>query len=258
MLYNLLSYCWPGQIFYWDLSWVGDYYWTIKRAFHRYIAHHGIEVTEPLFIHSWANCFRSGNIDWHAHAPDDAPQTGIAGVSHFSGTFAVAVPRTNQSATIYKPEGGLLYRGGMRPSKTQMVRNTNTAHDVVIFDSALEHRSTALTTAQIEDLAEHAGSPCRITSSFDIAPWPSAIWHSVPFYDPKDPDWKQAVSKGITPGEDMVQWGEAHLQQWGHAPEAEDNDEFGDVETGTDVGAGEGEEVADAERRSDDEDYDEL
>ena len=183
------------NIFFWDEPWVGDYYWAIKRAFHAYIARNGVAITKPLYIHSWANCFREGQIKWHAHGPDDVEAEGL---HFFSGTFAVAVPvgTALRTATIYKPERAKRYQGGFTPAKTQVVRNVNTAGDLVIFDSMLHHQSTQLSAAQLADLAEHARAPCRITSSWDITNDPLGIFHSVPFYDPADPEWQGGQDDG--------------------------------------------------------------
>jgi hypothetical protein len=127
---------------------VGDYYWMIKRAFHAYVRKYNIAVTEPQYIHGWANCLRPGqNIQWHAHGVVTA------------GNFAAFVPEG--------PEGtSTLFQN---PATNKIVRNKNANHDLVMFDGMTHHRTTPLGPAQRELLLRQ-GSECRITTAFDIGP----------------------------------------------------------------------------------------
>lgn len=174
------------NIFYWDEPWVGDYYWTIKRAFEHYIEHYNIVIDKPLYIHGWANCFREGIISWHKH------------MSSFAGTFSAVVPEVEKTSTIYRPTAGATYHGFVA-NATKEINNINSVHDMVLFDGFLEHRSTPLSKRQLLEL-NRTGAECRITSSWDLSDDIDGLRHSVPFYDPQDPDWT-----GANPGDAMIE-----------------------------------------------------
>jgi len=160
------------NVFLFDEPWVGDYFWLIKRAFHKYIEAYSIAVPRPLFIKSWANCFRRGQyINWHEH-----------GRVH-SGTFFVAVPGpADPSNTSYMLKG-------------EIFNLVNTMGELVLFSGeGTPHRSSNLTEQQVDWLANEQASECRITSSFDISADPHGIGHSVPFFDPEDPYFERDPS----------------------------------------------------------------
>eukprot|EP00937_MAST-01D_sp_MAST-1D-sp2_P007997 g7997.t1 len=157
------------NVFFWEEPWVGDYFWLIKRAFHRYIEEYGLSarIESPLFIHSWTNCLRTGQkLEWHNHCEPGDWQT--------SGTFIASA--ANGSATFFRVPGG-----------NKIMKNPNTPHDIVMFDSLIEHQTSTVDDAQRTAMREQLHSDCRITSSWDINTHPGDIWQSVPFYDPHDP-----------------------------------------------------------------------
>ena len=114
--------CGSGRynVFLFDEPWVGDYFWLIKRAFHKYIEvstaisagtavsggvysrqwrgvsagtaisgacewvvqAYDIEVPRPLFIKSWANCFRRGALTAQS-VPVPVPTISSSPSSHY-------------------------------------------------------------------------------------------------------------------------------------------------------------------------------
>ena len=159
------------NIFYWEEPWVGAYYWLIKRAFHRYLSEYGLKPTKTMYVHSWANCLRTGQkLEWHNH--------GEEGEWSVSGTYVVSAAAG--SATFYRV-----------PRSHRVFQNPNAVHDLVMFDSLLDHQTSTVDRAQSEVMNRTLASECRITSSWDIHEEPGNVWHSVPLYDPLDPEWSR-------------------------------------------------------------------
>ena len=159
------------NIFYWEEPWVGAYYWLIKRAFHQYLSEYGLKPKQIMYVHSWANCLRTGQkLEWHNH--------GEEGEFSVSGTYIVSAAAG--SATFYKV-----------PRSRRIFKNPNAVHDIVMFDSLLDHQTSTVDRAQSEAMNHTLASECRISSSWDIHAEPGNLWHSVPLYDPLDPDWSR-------------------------------------------------------------------
>jgi len=254
------------NVFFWEEPWVGDYFWLIKRAFHQYIEAYDLKktITKPMYIHSWANCLRKGQkLEWHNH--------GEEGDFQISGTFAVST--SPGSATLYKI-----------PGSDKIMRNPNKGHDLVMFDSMIDHQTTTVDTSQLKGLNETAESNCRITSSWDINEEPGTVWHSVPFYDPEDPYFTndptgtKTVRMGqevlkldqteeeiealqINPKAKTTRWGAIEYgtleeaQERGPLPDPGPDPNMGGVE---DYDEGEDDRGEQDEERRDDEDHDEL
>jgi hypothetical protein len=175
------------NVMYWDEPWVGEYYWAIKLAFHQFVDAHNISIVAPLYIHSWANCLRSGqHLFWHAHGDEDPDGPGAAAEQpmvrqhreqRVSGTFSAHVPVGSKT----------YYRLPPSPSsgKSKVLPNPNLANDLVLFQSNIEHRSCEISDAMQAELSA-SDTDCRITSSWDISPEPTDVFHAVPFYDPDD------------------------------------------------------------------------
>ena len=124
-----------------------------------------------MYVHSWANCLRTGQkLEWHNH--------GEEGEWSVSGTYVVSAAAG--SATFYKV-----------PRSRRVFKNPNAVHDIVMFDSLLDHQTSTVDHAQSKAMNQTLASECRITSSWDIHAEPGNVWHSVPLYDPLDPDWSR-------------------------------------------------------------------
>jgi hypothetical protein len=195
------------NIFYWDEPWVGHYYWSIKRAFHKFVKFYNIKIEKPLFAHSWANCLRKDqHLYWHNHAEP--------GDFSYSGTFAAHVP--TGSFTLYE-----------NPNTKKVIKNNNEENDLVMFQSMIMHKTVEINDEQYEEMKK-TGTDCRITSSWDISADPIGNHHSTPFYDPndidfsKDPDTKEMMKFGLARAE--VRNEEARQD----AMEGKEDDEEGD------------------------------
>lgn len=155
---------------------VADLYWAIKRAFGAYITQHQINVTRPVFIKAWANCFRDGeSIKEHAHVGPSWLE--ITRAFSWSGTFGVEVPADGATATLFN---------GTTAGADEIYRHASHEGQFVIFPATLRHSSESPTAGQLTALA----TGCRITSSWDIKLSElSTLNHLLPLYDPHDPEW---------------------------------------------------------------------
>ena len=96
-----------------------------------------------------------------------------------------------------------------------------------MFQSLIMHKTVEINDEQYEEMRK-TGVDCRITSSWDISADPIGNHHTVPFYDPADPDFskdpetKEMVSFGLARAE--VRNEEARQD----ALEGKEDDEEGD------------------------------
>lgn len=179
---------------------IGEYFWLLKRGWHKFMDKFGIDKTKRYYIHSWSNCLRRGQrISWHTH-----------GNTIYSGSFMSTV---NGSSTIYGlGEDGYgpaqlpdyMPKGFDFPKKQHFV-NPNSPADLVFFDSMIPHRTTEVDAEQ-EAGYKSIGQDCRISSSWDITPFVES--HCSPFYDPEDPFFEKADA-----GEGMARDGQKLSEQ---------------------------------------------
>jgi hypothetical protein len=155
----------------WEHSAVSDFYWLLKRAFATIVGPIEARIGQPLgklYIRGWAFCLEEGlKLQWHHHAE-------YSGEFVMSGSFAVSVG--NGSATLFQ-----------LPSATgKILRSRNRIGDLQMFNGSIAHSTTEVDSAQMQQLAALHHS-CRLTAAWDVRTRPIA--HTLPFYDPADPQW---------------------------------------------------------------------
>lgn len=208
-IFRLTSYADYYNVFFLDSPVVASLYWKVKAAFRQYAQVYNLDLTRPYFIHGWFNCFRGGGkIRFHRHG------YGLA------GNVAVHVPpgsytrygslvtskeypwmlemqhecnagqqeACEELANIWKYEGALWDAAALSVEPTAI---PNAEGELVMFHGLVEHESSNVTEEMRQHLKQSGPTDCRMTLAFDIDTDPSALHHSLPLYDPKDPWWME-------------------------------------------------------------------